>query len=514
MKKIINKVLLSSLLISATPIVAMMSVKCKEPTKKQSIQQKMVIPSDLVSYTNNNYGIFFSEKLNEAAKNITAKAILAELQKDASFANIKKVLEPYAYIDFSNTDLEYYDYKLNLKNTQATKSDLNLFFEVIEKKDPTKIHTVELTVPGFKKDVNVDYNEFAGLKFLWSTTDKGDVISSPEFIDLFKQKLETPEYKGNVKKQLELYKEYCLVNGEFDDKQYDLSFENELKWLHHHGPTNIHINIQWKKKSETKWNQEVFFVYGFDSQKQHKIIDLESTPKSKTITPEEIKDLLLKEDGKDLLLKLSTIFYVKKADNAKFYNYKLSAKYDVLKTGTQEDKDKFLKEIIPNKNTFKLIYDREDKFDSSKKIEEVIEISRLGSTSQFGYLQVDEYFAETDEGDILYNISEDELKTYFDSEEFKKLSTDKQIEKLVKKINDSLKREEFPTLKDINLVNIIEKDKDQYEVSIADLAKIEIIQEKTPVEKAYKTLKLPLKIKNKKDNSEETKDCYIRGFDF
>ena len=79
-----------------------------------SCKKKFDIPNDLKERTNNNYGIFFNQKITDVKENTTSKQIYDELEKSKTLDEIQKILEKYSHINFDYIDNKNYAYSLNM----------------------------------------------------------------------------------------------------------------------------------------------------------------------------------------------------------------------------------------------------------------------------------------------------------------------------------------------------------------------------------------------------------------
>ena len=346
-----KSIVLVSSLMSLALIPAMVSCK-----------KKFDIPNDLKERTDNNYGIFFNQKITDVKENTTSKQIYDELEKSKTLDEIQKILEKYSHINFDYIDNKNYAYSLNMAKTKYQRNTLDLVFDIRDKKANITIQKT-FTIYDLKDYVDTDnYEQIGNLKFYSITTTFGSTMTSKDFISKFKEEMKDSRYEENGEEQLKFFRKYCLVDGELDKSKYEIDFigkDNEyLNYLHDHGPTNIHLRLAIKNKETNEVKEYTFFVYNFNSKVESTPFTLSAKENAKVFTSLS----LIEELKKDLSFKnLLNYFDLQELDNY------LDFKYEIDPNGFQtyklQDPDTG-QDIDDDLTKFTMTIKRIDRFDS------------------------------------------------------------------------------------------------------------------------------------------------------
>lgn len=492
-------------LLSFVPLIMPLStISCKDPN---AIKKYKDIPEDLINEVKNNYDIFYAKKLENNKLKTTSYEVLDRLKKaNNDLKKIEEIIFPYAYLNFKYIDQKKYKYELDIEKTKAFSNTLKLVFKVTNKKDNIS-HNVEYELKNFKKDVSKVNGHIIGkTKFYETVTELGETISSKEFISNFKKY--GAKYKDDVEKQLEYFKKYCQVDDDFDFTKYDLEFD--LKTLHDHGPSNIHIKIRYKLKTENEWKEEYFFVYGFNSSTKNHEFSLKAKKEANSIKSSEFLNLLKTkktwDQQKELIKKY---FNFIEDDDYKYFDYEIDFKntYIPKRKVSYEDPEQgwktVEKELDDEENTkyfLNLTIKKIDKFDKTKYKILNFSLNEFGKNTYLGYLGFNELKNDTS----YFNISNNELKNELKKEDFKKLSNEKQIEKLVSLLNKDFEDKDKP-------VNILEKLKDKYEIQIDHTFEIKIGKS---LYFTFTWIKIKFLLKNKKTGEVSEKIMTINGLNY
>ena len=492
-------------LLSFVPLIMPLStISCKGPN---AIKKYKDIPEDLINEVKNNYDIFYAKKLENNKLKTTSYEVLDRLKKaNNDLKKIEEIISPYAYLNFKYIDQKKYKYELDIEKTKAFSNTLKLVFKVTNKKDNIS-HNVEYELKNFKKDVSKVNSHIIGeTKFYETVTELGETISSKEFISNFKKY--GAKYKDDVEKQLEYFKKYCQVDDDFDFTKYDLEFD--LQTLHDHGPSNIHIKIRYKLKTESKWKEEYFFVYGFNSSTKKHEFSLKAKKEANSIKSSEFLNLLKTkktwDQQKELIKKY---FNFIEDDDYKYFDYEIDFKNTYIpkrKVSYEDPKQGWKtveKELDDEENTkyfLNLAIKKIDKFDKTKYKILNFSLNEFGKNTYLGYLDFNELKNDTS----YFNISNNELKNELKKEDFKKLSNEKQIEKLVSLLNKGFQDKDKP-------VNILEKLKDKYEMQIDHTFEIEIGKS---LYFTFTWIKIKFLLKNKKTGEVFEKIMTINGLNY
>lgn len=488
----------------------LLSISCINKTNKD--EEKNIdykdIPSDLISKTKNNYGIFYSEKLSNKKNEITSYDVYDRLMKNKNNLNeIEKIISPFAYLNFKYLDKKNYDYKLDIEKTKAYPTTLKLVFRVTDKTKNKNSHFVEYELKNFKKDVSkVNYKEAAGMKFYETVAKSGETIDSKQFIKNFKQYVS--KNSSDIEKQIEYFKKYCQVDGDIDLSKYD--FEFDITYLHDHGPSNIHTKIKYKAKDQIEWQEVDFHVFGFNSKTKENEFSLSYKKVGHDIKSFEfLKQLKTNKNWNAQKEFIKKYFDFVEKDNYKYFDYEID--FEKTKVPDRvvdwEDPDKGYESVKKNltddeniKYKLNLAVRKFDKFDKSKY--EIIEfnLDQFGRNTYLGYLSIEELKNDSS----YFNISNKELKSELTKEEFKKLSSEEQIKKLVSFLNKDFDEDKKP-------IKILEDLKDKFNLEIDHSFKIEIGRS------SYFTftwIKIKFIITNKLTNEKNEKIVTINGLDY
>ncbi|WP_412031473.1 hypothetical protein [Metamycoplasma buccale] len=446
----------------------------------------------------NDFGVkFFSKLVNEKNK-VTAKEVLEKLKTAKTFEEVAQILSPYVHMDIKGIDKDNYEYELDLKRTKAASNSLMLVYNIINYETKTKI-PYEYTITGFKELEGKVVSEGADIKFYNQATKEGNKIASNQFIEMFNKIPST-----NVKEQFELLKKYCLVDGELDLNKYDFKFSNSEEdgfRLHHHGPTNIHVQAKWKEKNSTEWKTITWFVYGFDKQdvKDTNLINITSLKQeAKYVSSDQIIDELKKtKTWNEQLEILKKYFNTTFAKNYKDFDYELDL--NLTKKGDFIYQDAETEKSVnsgPSKYFLDITINAIDKYNKDKS-PITYNLQGFASINKVGFLEMEiQKFAKA-----YISIGQKEIQNLFNDEEFKKLDNFKKVEKFVELLNKDLD--------DNNKVaKIVENIKSKYD--------IEILTDKFKYEQKKEwlscTVTMYFKVTNKETNETKEVSLEMPGF--
>lgn len=468
-----------------------------------SCKKKFDIPNDLKERTNNNYGIFFNQKITDVKENTTSKQIYDELEKSKTLDEIQKILEKYSHINFDYIDNKNYAYSLNMAKTKYQRNTLDLVFDIRDKKSNITIQKT-FTICDLKDYVDTDnYEQIGNLKFYSITTTFGSTMTSKDFISKFKEEMKDSRYEENGEEQLKFFRKYCLVDGELDKSKYEIDFigkDNEyLNYLHDHGPTNIHLRLAIKNKETNEVKEYTFFVYNFNSKVESTPFTLSAKENAKVFTSLS----LIEELKKDLSFKnLLNYFDLQELDDYLDFKYEIDPngfqtyKLQDPDTGQDIDDDDLTK--------FTMTIKRIDRFDSKNFKTFHLTINWLNSVAYIGYLKLNYYNYKDVASDISFNISNVELKKELEKLEFNKLSEEKQIEKLVELLNSGFGKDDYKP------ASIVEKLKANYKMKL-NTKNIKVSRSKVYL---HTIIELEFEITNLQTNETKTTIFKIHGLNY
>ncbi|ACF07344.1 lipoprotein [Metamycoplasma arthritidis] len=442
---------------------------------------------EISGFSFTNYGLKFNHRLDSEANKVSPNEVLEKLKKATSLAEIAEIIKPYTHMDISGIDTEKYSYTLSAEHSSAGAGVLGLSFKVTSKSSGAN-HTVEWRVYGFKEgnDENT-YIEAAGLKFGNLAAKDYANWPSPEIIKLLKELKNKP-----LKEQIAEFRKYCTLEGEFDESKYDLEFNWD--YAHDHGPTNIHLELRWKLKSESQYQKVNWFVYGFASTANAdaplKINALKD--EAKLLDSAQFHDLVksLDQNSSSHLAFLQKYFDLSLTEPGKDFYYKANSKESKIAKQFDEEQDH------PNK--YHLAIDVIDKVNGFTKTIYLRDLQWFDLVSQAGYLKFETKNPDQNNFTIKVNELINKLKS-----ELKDLDAANQIKKLVEILN-SLSTDNYldddDSGKPIRKVFEASIDKElakKYEMKI-DLNSFKQVESKISYSKDH--LLVDFEIKNKETN--------------